>query len=118
MRTARQEFGLQAEGFAERWFCERGFVLIERNWRCRHGEIDLVLRKDTRIHFVEVKARSTIHIQHALEAIDERKRLCLERAIEAWREVHPVYVGYAYQVDAFCVWLEAKHWRSLWIEGI
>lgn len=118
MRTDRQTFGANAEAHAEAFFRARGFEIISRNWTCRAGELDLVVAREGRVHFVEVKARTHTATQHALEAITKTKRHRLERAIDVWREAHAFYQAYDYQVDAFCVWLEHGRWQTAWIEGM
>lgn len=70
--------GPSAGGAAEQRALEhlsaRGLRLIERNYRSRWGEIDLVMDEDTTIVFVEVRYRRHPHFGGALASIDERKR--------------------------------------------
>lgn len=51
--------GNWGEEVARDYLLERGFSLLERNWRCLEGEIDLIVEKDARLRFVEVRTRST-----------------------------------------------------------
>ncbi len=53
---------------------ERGYELIERNYRTRHGEIDLVMRQGTTLVFVEVKLRRGTGFGGPLEAVTTRKQ--------------------------------------------
>lgn len=118
MLFSRSDVGRLGEDIALQFFLERGFSVVDRNWRCRRGEIDLVLQKEEKLHFVEVKARFS-PVQHSLEAISSKKRIHLERAVDAWLEAHPVYKGFSYQVDGFCLWSEeAGRREQVWIEGI
>src|SRR6476646_10229335 len=56
-------------------FLERhGLELVERNWRCRFGEIDLVLRDGATLVFVEVRLRKDSRFGGAAESIDWHKR--------------------------------------------
>jgi putative endonuclease len=68
------ERGRQAETFAAAFLAERGLRVIERNWRCRFGEIDLVARDGKSLVFVEVRARSRRGYGGAAESIDAAKR--------------------------------------------
>ena len=47
----RRALGAQGEAAAARWYEERGFAVVDRNWRRREGEIDLVLRHDRLLVF-------------------------------------------------------------------
>jgi putative endonuclease len=53
----RRRFGDRGEDLAADFFIQNGFRLIERNWNCRLGEIDLIVEKQGKVHFVEVKIR-------------------------------------------------------------
>lgn len=59
-------------------------VLIERNWRCPSGEIDLVMRDGDEVVFVEVKTRSALGHGHPLEAITTAKLSRLRRLAAEW----------------------------------
>jgi putative endonuclease len=57
-RTAQQVTGEAAEDEALRWLQKRGLELVERNFRCKAGEIDLILREGPTLVFVEVRKRA------------------------------------------------------------
>jgi len=66
--------GRRAEDQALAHLKERGLRLIERNYRCRLGEIDLIMEDDFGLIFVEVRYRASDRYGGALESIDGRKR--------------------------------------------
>ncbi|MCS6787297.1 MAG: YraN family protein [Thiobacillaceae bacterium] len=72
--------GAEAERQAAEYLQSRGLVVLERNWRCRLGEIDLVCRDGATLVFVEVRARSRPGYGGALESITAGKRARLRRA--------------------------------------
>lgn len=113
----KQEVGRQGEDEAISFFLGEGFTLVDRNWFCRFGEIDVIVEKAQTLHFVEVKARFT-DFEHPFEAISEQKRLRLSRAIGLWREGHPQWGRHPYQVDAFCLWQEQGKIKTEWIQGM
>ena len=54
-----KQTGDDAERIAERFLIENGLVLVARNYRCRYGEIDLIMQHADALVFVEVKLRKT-----------------------------------------------------------
>ena len=71
--------GRAGEDRAAAWYEAAGFEVVERNWRSRLGELDLVCRKGRLLVFCEVKTRSSDRFGAAVEAVDARKRLRLRR---------------------------------------
>lgn len=66
--------GQRAEDFALAYLHHQGMRLIERNYRSRQGEIDLIMQDGPRLVFVEVRFRSGNRFGSALESINARKR--------------------------------------------
>jgi len=85
----KDELGQRGERIAERHLVARGLTVIDRNWRCPQGEIDLVLRDGDETVFVEVKTRSSTTYGHPLEAITVAKLARLRRLAAAWCAEHP-----------------------------
>jgi putative endonuclease len=85
------EKGLMGETLAAMFLKKRGYEIIERNYRIREGEIDIVARKNGEIVFIEVKTISTKEREAGKrpeEAIDQRKRMRLRKAIAAYLGRH------------------------------
>jgi len=61
-----------------------GYRIIDRNWRCRTGELDIVAERDGTVVFVEVKTRSGTGYGHPLESITVQKLARLRRLAAAW----------------------------------
>lgn len=72
--TPAQAAGDGAEERAARYLAEHGLAILERNYHCRLGEIDLVAREGATLVFVEVRLRSDARFGSALESIGPRKR--------------------------------------------
>ncbi|MCS0500453.1 YraN family protein [Protaetiibacter mangrovi] len=100
--AAKDDLGRRGERIAERHLVARGYRLVERNWRCRQGEIDLVLRDGDALVFVEVKTRSTMAFGHPFEAITPVKLARLRRLAGAWCSAHPRDRG-RIRIDAVAV---------------
>lgn len=81
--------GDQGEALAARYLEERGYTVLERQWRCRFGELDLVCRSPEGVLcFVEVKRRGPGSIGLPREFVDGRKQERLRRAAGAYLAFH------------------------------
>lgn len=70
----RAAVGRAGEEAAARHLTDRGYTIVERNWRCRSGEIDLIAHEGTTLVFIEVRSRSNpVRFGTAVEAITPRK---------------------------------------------
>ncbi len=92
MTTSRQRMatGGYGEATAARHLVEQGMVVLDRNWRCEQGEIDLVLRDGEVLVFCEVKTRRGVRFGHPLQAVDEAKLARLHWLAAIWQAVHDV----------------------------
>ena len=78
-----QELGQIGEELAVRELEDRGYAILARRYRTRHGEIDIVARDGDTIVFVEVKARATGELGTAAEAVaDWKQRRLASMAME------------------------------------
>ena len=75
----KRQIGADKESFVCEWLEGRGYKIVERNFRCRNGEIDIVAREGGYLVFLEVKYRS--HDMNGLpeEAVDVRKQRVISR---------------------------------------
>lgn len=87
--AARQALGAYGEQVAARHLQEHGYELLDRNWRCERGELDLVLRHGNVLVVCEVKTRSaTQACGTPHEAVGPRKLQRLQRLAQLWQEAH------------------------------
>ena len=84
--AGRRALGSTGEKAAEDWYRTHGYEIVARNWRCREGEIDLVLRQGRQLVFCEVKARSSAAFGTPAEAVTRAKQLRLRRLASRWME--------------------------------
>ncbi|HEX9880739.1 MAG TPA: YraN family protein [Candidatus Binatia bacterium] len=74
MQSRKQVLGNEGEGIAERYLEEQGFRLLERNYRCPLGELDLIAVDRKVLVFVEVRTRTHDSAGSPLESVDRRKQ--------------------------------------------
>lgn len=68
------------EDAAARWLCAQGWQVVQRNFRCKLGEIDIIALDGECLVFVEVRARSNPRFSSAAASVDRRKQRKLLRA--------------------------------------
>lgn len=78
------DFGAQGEDIAIDYLRRKGYVILDRNWRSGHREIDIVARKDDTVVFVEVKARANAFYGNPEDAVTRRKMHLLVLAADAY----------------------------------
>jgi len=80
----RSAFGTSGEDLAARLYERDGYQILERNFRCPQGEIDLVARHGDTIVFCEVKTRRTDYFGDPAEAVTPVKQARLRRLAMVW----------------------------------
>ncbi len=95
MGTKNREIGAAGEDLAARMLTECGYQIIDRNWRCRFGEVDIICRDptSTRLVFAEVKTRTTQQYGGAKRGIGREKYCRLRQLVSLWLSRHPDMAG-------------------------
>lgn len=94
-----QPFGEKAEQLALEHLESCGLTLVARNFRCRLGEIDLVMQEKQSLVFVEVRFRKTSRFASALESVDFRKQRKLTLAAGLFLGRHREFRDHAVRFD-------------------
>ncbi|MDO5629440.1 MAG: YraN family protein [Mobilicoccus sp.] len=89
MTQARRALGEYGERLAARYCRESGLEVVDRNWRCEVGEIDLVVRDGSCLVVCEVKTRRTDTFGGPIAAVTPAKAARLRRLAGCWIEAHP-----------------------------
>jgi putative endonuclease len=90
--------GAYGERLAARYLADSGMQILDRNWRCDQGEIDIVAADGTSLVIVEVKTRRTLAFGPPVEAVTAAKAARLRRLAGCWLSEHRTLVGSAADV--------------------
>lgn len=97
------QLGRTGEETAAEYLCGQGLIVLDRNWRCEYGEVDIVAREGNTLVFVEVKTRRSVQAGHPLEAITPAKLERMQQVAFEWMRGHPVHRGRQVRIDAVSV---------------
>ena len=78
--------GKSGEEFARQYLEDKGYEVLEINWRNHHKEVDIICQKERILVFVEVKTRTDNYFQQPFEAVETEKQHHLCEAAEAYME--------------------------------
>ena len=82
--AAHNELGKLGEQLATDYLIEKGYTILEQNWRNRFEEIDIIASKDQYLIIVEVKTRSNLHFGNPEDAVSLKKQRLLVNAAEVY----------------------------------
>lgn len=86
--STTSELGAHGEQIAAAYLIDSGLRLLDRNWRCREGELDLVAREGDALVFCEVKTRRALGYGHPVEAVTPVKQRRLHLLAQRWLAAH------------------------------
>jgi len=104
-----QELGRRGEDAAAVFLQSLGHRIIERNWRCRFGEVDLITEDGDTLVFCEVKTRRSLTAGEPLEAITPQKQRRYSRLAQYWLSGHPEADDRTVRFDAVSLLVKSEH---------
>jgi putative endonuclease len=118
-QTAKQQTGKTGEDIAVKHLVKHSFQILDRNYRKKWGEIDIIAKKDKIIHFIEVKSiryEADMPIRYENHQPEENihlwKRKRLARAIKTYLADKKISDETEWQVDMMAVFLDFKIRRA------
>ncbi len=78
--------GRIGEVLAENYLTEKNFIIVKKNWRYHHKEVDIIAEKDDVLIFVEVKTRTTNYFGEPFESVSPQKQEFLIEAANGYLE--------------------------------
>jgi len=117
-RISTQQRGDAAEALARRHLEQHGLRLLAQNWRCRLGELDLVMLDADTVVFVEVRYRRHSAWGGAAESVDARKREKLCRAAQHFLQQESRWANYPCRFDVIAINADSQAPAQLdWIQN-
>ena len=101
--NSSRTIGKQAEDIAADYLVNRGIKLIERNFYCRSGEIDLIAYDDKHVIFIEVRYRKNEKYMAVVETIDKQKCKKLVKTSEYYLNQNKNYRSYLCRYDVITI---------------
>lgn len=108
--------GKAGEDFAAKYLEERGYKIVERNYRIATAEIDIIAEREGEIIFVEVKTRSNVRHGLPVEAVDIRKQKRIIQAAGVFLQDEK-YSDCACRFDVIEVYSNGKNFAARQIEN-
>ena len=90
MTQAGRDLGKSGEDAVAAWYEGQGYQVVVRNWRCREGELDLIVRRGRTFVFCEVKSRSSSTFGAPQEAVTKEKQTRVRHLAARWLADGPV----------------------------
>lgn len=112
----RLKLGREGEQAAAEYLVSKGMQIVERNWRTRRGEVDLIVRDGEYICFVEVRTKMLAMHGHPLETITEDKQRQVIQVAMQYLQKHGLEES-AVRFDAVGVVKDGEQWRISHIPG-
>ena len=115
-RAPHLQQGEAAEAQACRYLEQQGMQLRQRNYRCRQGEIDLVMEHGEQLVFVEVRYRRSTRFGSGAESVDTRKQHKLVLAAQHYLQSHPKLSKRPARFDVVSMRLDGQTTKIDWIQ--
>lgn len=109
--------GKTGEELAYKWLRENDYVVLYKNWRHSHYEIDIIAEKNGMLHFIEVKTRRSKRFGNPEESVTKKKILNLMKAAEEFLYQFPEWKRIQYDVLSIMITKNGDH-EYFWIEDV
>jgi putative endonuclease len=96
--SKHNELGIKGEILALKYLEQKGFVILETNWRFEKSEVDLIARDKNTLVFAEVKTRSGNYFGFPENSVHEKKQEMLAKAAAAYSEQHQLNMDIRFDV--------------------
>jgi putative endonuclease len=99
-----QQTGATGETLAVTWLEEKGYTILERNWRHKRCEVDIIAGKNSRLHIVEIKTRTSAAFGLPEEHINRTEMNCMKQAALAYQAATNQWIYLQFDVLSICLY--------------
>ncbi len=96
--SKHNEIGIKGEQLAAEFLLNKGYIIIERNWRAGKKEVDIIAFKDNVLAVIEIKTRSSNDLLFPEEAVNRKKKDNLRAAAAVFVSDKPQYINIRYDI--------------------
>ncbi|MCD2425879.1 YraN family protein [Niabella pedocola] len=114
--ATHNQLGKHGEDLAAAYLTQSGYTILFQNWRYSHYEIDIIATKNNKLHFVEVKTRSSKEFGYPEESVTKKKFRYLQQAADEFLYQHPGH--YRIQYDIVSITFRAGQPEFFLIEDV
>lgn len=114
-QSPKQTIGNQAENLAKQFLKSKGLVLVKAQFRCKMGEIDLIMKHQNELIFIEVRYRENAHYGTPFETITYAKRQRLIRTASYFQLCNPWTEHFSSRFDVISISGEQLNPKITWI---
>lgn len=112
----RKQMGNTSEDIALAYLQEQGYQLVVRNFRCKTGEIDLILKKEQYLVFVEVRSRTGRDYGEPSESVNRKKQDKVRKTAQYYLYCNPQFASYYCRFDVISIVWEQGIQNLEWIK--
>lgn len=112
-----QEIGRIGENLAAKYLQKSGYMIIDRNFRCKQGEIDIIAKYGKEFVFVEVKTRTNLNYGKPAEAVTQIKQKHIEKATQYYIYIKNLFNAFI-RLDIVEVYIKSNEYRINHIKQI
>ena len=98
-----QTTGKRGEELAVNYLSKKDYTIVERNWRFRNAEVDIIAARQNRLHFFEIKTRTSDRFGKPEESMSYKKMKMLKTAAEEYQYKHPEWKYVQFDVLAITI---------------
>ncbi|MCR5733087.1 MAG: YraN family protein [Lachnospiraceae bacterium] len=109
-KTNKRRTGSRYEDKACEFLQKQGLKIIERNFRCKKGEIDIIARDEKTVVFLEVKYRKNKSMGFPCEAVDQKKQATISAVADFYRIRYKLSDETAYRFDVISIMGDEIKW--------
>lgn len=114
-QSPTQSVGYQAEDLAKQFLQTKGLILVKAQFRCKMGEIDLIMKNKDEVVFIEVRYRESSHFATPIETITRTKRQKLIRTALYFQQRYPWTDQFSSRFDVISISGNQLNPKITWI---